>query len=352
MLEIVATEKLRIGMYVVLPLGWSEHPFITNKFRIKSQEQIKEIAKCGLSEVPVDLGKSELPAHAERQPDDYEHQDPLLKELNHTPHGTAQDDPRMSSPSELPKWDPESLIPQELSQALADNNMSPEHRSQAVYRHSREMMDRLLESPTAENIRASKKAIGKITDLILSDDRTACSLLKITSHDFYTYTHSVNVGVTAIMLAKELYKKSDAHNLQELGAGFFLHDLGKVKVDSKIINKPGRLTDDEMRRMRTHPYQGYKLLKQADTLSEECRYIVMQHHEFSDGTGYPKRLKNDEIHPYGKICGIADVFDALTAERSYKKALTPFEALRLMQEQMAHHFDKKMFESFVLLLSQ
>ncbi|QKQ27922.1 HD-GYP domain-containing protein [Candidatus Reidiella endopervernicosa] len=100
-----------------------------------------------------------------------------------------------------------------------------------------------------------------------------------------------------------------------MGAGFFLHDLGKIMVRPEVLNKPARLDDAEMRHIRIHPYQGYKILQQADALTEEVRTIVMQHHEFVDGSGYPKRLRDEEIHVYGRICGIADVYDALPADR-------------------------------------
>lgn len=151
------------------------------------------------------------------------------------------------------------------------------------------------------------------------------------------------------MLAKALLGDSDGHDMHELGAGFFLHEPGKIKVDPAIINIPARLSEDEMRRMRIHPYQGYKILKEAEAMSEECRIIVMEHHERYDGSGYPKRLGGDQIHIYGRICGIADVFDALTAERSYKQAMKPFDALSLMRDKMPNHFDRKLFTSFVTL---
>jgi len=139
--------------------------------------------------------------------------------------------------------------------------------------------------------------------------------------------------------------------MHELGAGFFLHDIGKVRIDAGIINKPGKVTDEEMNIIRTHPYQGYKLLKDTNQLTEECMVIVMQHHEREDGTGYPRSIKGDAIHAYGRICCIADVYDALTAERSYKQRLNTFEALKLMKEQLLNHFHKDMFEKFVLLFT-
>ncbi len=325
-------------MFVILPGSWLSHNFLKGQFKISSQKQIAEVARQGISEVTVDYARSDnLPIN-----------DTItVEELEHISHSDAPVDPKNEPPPA--KWCSQDVVPQAFLSAIEDKSLPPEHKSKVVYDHSVEMMKKLLDSPTAENIRASKGAISAITDMILSDDQTANNLLRITSHDFYTYTHSVNVGVTGIMLSKELFKKSDAHNLHELGAGFFLHDLGKINVDAAIINKPGRLTDAEMKRMRIHPYQGYKILEQADALSEECRYIIMQHHELDDGSGYPKRLKGDGIHIYGKMCCIADIFDALTAERSYKKAMSPFDALKLMKGEMAYHFDRELFESFVLL---
>src|ERR1700690_2947615 len=149
-------------------------------------------------------------------------------------------------------------------------------------------MGRLLDDPKSENIGEPKKGIAEIVDMVFSQDDTSYHLLRITSHDYYTYTHSVNVGILGILLAKELFNGTDAHDMHEIGAGFFLHDLGKVHVDPKIINKVGRLTEEEMRQMKTHPYQSYKILRETDQLSEECAIIALQHHEREDGTGYPR----------------------------------------------------------------
>jgi HD-GYP domain-containing protein (c-di-GMP phosphodiesterase class II) len=330
----LSPNELMLGMYVVLPSGWLAHPFLLNQFRIKTSRQLDKLLQCNLKQIDVDLNKSQLPADWSPYPE------PRVR-----PH--SQDS--TESP-ELPDWNPDNLIPDKLLDALHDKNRAPKERSEAVYNYSRELMSRLLESPTAENLKASKKVIGSITDLILSNDQIGSSLLRISHHDFYTYTHSVNVGVTSIMLAKALFGNTDAHDMHELGAGFFLHDLGKVYIRSEVINKPGRLTDMEMRHMRTHPYKGYKILEKSGQLSEESRIIILQHHERADGRGYPKQLYNPDIHLYGKICCITDVFDALTAERSYKHAMTPFEALTLMKEQMSDHFDKKLFTAFVNLM--
>jgi HD-GYP domain-containing protein (c-di-GMP phosphodiesterase class II) len=329
----ILTEQLIVGMFVELPLSWTEHPFIKNRFLIKNQDQINKIRNCGLKQVMIDTTLGDPKA--------------LPTEQGNISSSEIILDPK---DQEVPVvWKPETLVPDALFEAMSDAKLASEQKAKAVYDHSKTMIERLLETPTAENIVTSKKVIASITDLVLTDDQTANNMLRITSHDFYTYTHSVNVGITSIMLSKALFKNSDAHNLHEMGAGFFLHDLGKVMVDAEVINKPGKLTDAEMAHMRIHPFQGFKMLKQANALSDECRCIVMQHHEYDDGTGYPKHLKKKEIHRYAKICCIADVFDALTSERSYKKAMKPFDALKLMQQQMSAHFDKQLFDEFVML---
>jgi HD-GYP domain-containing protein (c-di-GMP phosphodiesterase class II) len=261
----------------------------------------------------------------------------------------AGDEPHHEDHQAPVQWSPENIVPDELKDALKDRKMAKEKKAKVVYDSSVELMKRLLDDPKTENIHEVKKEIADVVDAIILDDATARHMLAITTHDYYTYTHSVNVGVLSIMLSKALFTNLDSHNMHELGAGFFLHDLGKVRVDPAIINKQGKLTEEEMKKMRIHPWQSYKILVEANQLSEECRIIALQHHEREDGRGYPRRLRGEQIHIYGRIGCIADVYDALTAERSYKPKLSPFEALRIMKEEMINHFHKDIFERFVLL---
>ena len=331
----VALSDVQMGMFVELPTSWFAHDFVSNSFLISSEKQLQQLRRLKLESVTVDYARSSIkPAVDESSGTEAEQ---VLQQ--------SVVDPREQQAPK--KWDSEKLMTDDLRNVLEDQNLPPDQKSAFIYQHSVSMMEQLLEFPTAENIQASKEVIYAISDTVLAEDDTALNLLRITSHDFYTYTHSVNVGITSILLSKQLFQHSDAHDLQELAAGFFLHDLGKVNIDPDVLNKPGRLSDVEMQHMRTHPYQGYKILQQAKALTEECKVIVMQHHEAIDGTGYPRRLKDKEIHLYGKICAIADVYDALTAERSYKKAMTSFDALRLMKDKMIDRFDKKLFASFV-----
>ncbi|MBF0317183.1 MAG: HD-GYP domain-containing protein [Nitrospirae bacterium] len=328
MLEKIKTAELKVGMYVVLPASWFDHPFLKSRFIIKDEGDISKIIKAGIVDVNIDTSKG-VPVT-------------VVETLSHYGPDTFK----------VPQtWEPETLVPDELREALNDAMLSPDKKARVVYNSAITIMARLLDDPRAKNITAAKDGINHIVDIIVSDDLTSHNLLQITSHDYYTYTHSVNVGLLSILLSKVLFRGSDAHDMHELGAGFFLHDIGKVRVAPEILNKPGKLTEDEMMKMRAHPYQGYKILSETNQLTRECRYIVLQHHERADGTGYPKRLKADDIHLYGRIGCIADVYDALTSKRSYKPSMSPYDALRLMKEQMINHFHKDLFDKFVLLFS-
>ncbi len=325
MRKTIKAKDLRVGMHVIIPVSWLNHPFLTNHFNITSRDQIQEIIISGFSEVKIDTAKGMPVADFEK-----------------VSHGNGQ---------AARKWEPEKLVPVELREAIHDKLLPAEKKAVVVYKSSVELMGKLFADPKTENIKEAKQAISEIVDMILAQDDTSRYLFRITAHDFYTYTHSVNVGILGILLSKHLFSRSYAHDMHELGAGFFLHDLGKVRIDAEIINKPGRLTDAEMKKVRAHPSQSYAMLKEANELSEECRIITIQHHERDDGTGYPRRLKGHEIHTYGRVCCIADVYDTLTADRSYKARLAPFEALKVMKEELLHHFHKDIFEEFVKMFS-
>ena len=310
-------------MFVEIPLSWHKHPFLTNNFLIASAEDIQKIKDSGLDRVKVDLGRSRF-------------QGTVRKEASEPPSGPEDDRE-------------ENIVPPELKRCIHDRTLSAEKRANRVVEHSLVMMRNLLEKPTSFRITAAKKGISEIVDLILRDDLTTHYLINIGSHDYYTYTHSVNVGLLGVTLAKTLYFNSPAHDLHALGVGFFLHDLGKVNIDQKIINKPAKLTEDEMREIRRHPAHGYRILLETRQLTRESRLIVLQHHERFDGSGYPRGLRNEEIHIYARLCSLADVYDALTSQRPYRQKLAPFEALKLMKEEMLSHFQPELFERFVLM---
>ena len=321
MAKTIKAKDIKVGMYVNLPHAWRAHPFLRNSFTITTEKQIAKIINYGISEVNIEENKGIAASD-------------IIKEVVEPEKDFSED---------------ANIVSDLLKEAIADKKMPPETKAQAVHLHSVNMMSKLFDKPHKENIEQFKEGIVGVVDLILADNATNHYLMNITTHDYNTYVHSVNVGVLGVSLAKTVFGKSDKHDMHALGAGFFLHDLGKVYIDEAIINKPGKLTDDEMDEMRKHPGLGFKLLNETKQVNEENRLVVLQHHERANGMGYPQKMRGEEIHIYGRICSVADVFDALVSKRPYKKKLEPFEALKIMKEEMMAHFQKEIFDKFVLL---
>jgi len=194
--------------------------------------------------------------------------------------------------------------------------------------------------------RIAQESTGLVEDMvefISSDLNAATTLMRLSSHDYYTYNHSVNVSVYSIAICKSTMSE-DKTILVTAGLGGLLHDLGKRKIDLKLINKPGKLDSDEWVEMKKHPGYGYELLENVPTISDDIKRIVHEHHEHMDGTGYPQGLTENQILNLSRIASVADVFDALTTKRSYKDASPAKEALEIMANMPEGKFDPEVFK--------
>lgn len=243
-------------------------------------------------------------------------------------------------------------IEENLDAVLSNPEVAPHERAEMAHRSITNISRSLFENPRSQTIFRYKAAIGSTMDFIMREESAVGTLIRLTSHDFTTYIHSVNVGIFSIGLAKALLGDDPTHNMKELASGFFLHDIGKCAIPLEVLNKPGPLTEEEWKIMRRHPWEGYQLLEKLDALTPEAKVIVMEHHERHDGSGYPRRLMGNRIHVYSKICCIADVFDALTSTRPYKDTKSPFHALTIMKDQMRKDFDPDFFARFVLMFGE
>ncbi len=228
---------------------------------------------------------------------------------------------------------------------ITDTRIPTEERSKIIHSAATNLVKDLFNDPRAGNIERTKTFAYNMVDYILQEGRAARSLLQIAMHEHYTYTHSVNVAAMGTLFAKELGFKDE--DLKHFCSGILLHDIGKTRISTDIINKEDKLTKEEFDEIKKHPEMGSEILKESgDRLTEE-HLITLQHHENYDGTGYPHGLKGDEILRCGKIARIIDVYDALTTERPYSKTMRPFAALVEMKEKMLHCFDKELFIEFV-----
>lgn len=162
--------------------------------------------------------------------------------------------------------------------------------------------------------------------------------------DDSTYAHCVNVSLLASMLGQKLKLKKEEIRILSIGGLF--HDIGKLKIPERIIQKPERLNEEEFAIIKQHPLEGYKLLRNKG-FSEDILMCVLQHHERCDGSGYPYGAKRDQINKYARIVAIADVFEALTAKRVYRDALTPFDAMRIFEEERYEKYEMEYLLTFL-----
>lgn len=169
-------------------------------------------------------------------------------------------------------------------------------------------------------------------------------LTSVYVHDNYTFSHSTNVTIYTLAMAMKL--GFNEKQLNEIGMGSMLHDIGKVVIPIEILNKDGKLTNNEFEIVKQHPTVGFEMLRKQHSISLLSAHCAFQHHEKLDGTGYPRGLKDKEIHPYGKILAIADVFDALTSNRSYRQAMLPHEAMEIIFAGSGTHFDPDLIRVF------
>ena len=183
-----------------------------------------------------------------------------------------------------------------------------------------------------------------INDLLYSYDLLG-NLSEIRGYDDYTYHHSVNTTVLALILG--IASGLSESRLLELGMGVLMHDVGKIKVPEEILNKVIPLTKDEFEEVKKHTTYGFELLRSNKDFSLLSAHIALQHQEKWDGSGYPRGLKGSEIHEYGRIAAIADVYEALTSKRVYRDALQPYEAYEYVIAHGGTHFEPKMLEKFI-----
>jgi putative nucleotidyltransferase with HDIG domain len=230
----------------------------------------------------------------------------------------------------------------------AIGSLPAEERMKTLRKSAMVVVEDLFTNPSPENINKSVKVVGSFVHVMMKDPKAYFLLTKLSSHDPYTLQHSVGTAVNSIILGKKLGITSE-QDLNELGLAGLLHDIGKVKVKKEIINKDGPLDELEWEEMRQHSAEGYEIVKNNPTLSERTKRAILEHHEDRMGTGYPDGKKSEDCHLFSKIVCLADVFNALTTNRSYSKARSPLEAFQLMREKIAHKIDPELFKAMVLI---
>lgn len=180
---------------------------------------------------------------------------------------------------------------------------------------------------------------------LIKNNNVLGRLRELEERDDYTFNHSLNVCMLSTMIGKWLgYSKVE---LKQLSMSGLFHDIGKLKISDDIINKPGKLTEEEFEIIKKHPIYGYDYIKETIGISNNVALGVLQHHEREDGKGYPYGLKKDKIHEFAKIIAVCDIYDAMTSDRVYRKKQSPFIVAEHLGEECFKNLDPKITRVFL-----
>jgi len=323
MLKRINVNQLSVGMFLKEFCGsWMEHPFWRSSFVITDPKDIATILASSIQEVWIDCDKGRDLAPGE----------PLVSFAE----SEAEVDAELAS------------VVGEVRQLKRVPSIVEFGRAAKIVARSRQAVTSMFEEArmgNAFNSSGAQRLVDEIADSVSRNPGALISLARLKSTDDYTYMHSVAVCALMIALARQL--GFDEEKIRSAGIAGLLHDLGKAVIPIEILNKPGKLTDEEFSIMKSHPEEGHRMLLQGSGVDAIALDVVLHHHEKTDGSGYPKRLKADQISLFAKMGAVCDVYDAITSNRSYKAGWCPSESLRKMAEWTKGHFDPKVFQAFV-----
>lgn len=337
MLKRIQIQHLTLGMYLHEFCGsWMDHPFWCAKFVLKDPKDLERIRSTAVTECWIDTSKG-LDVAAGTASLSREEVDARIE----TDFGLLEDLPPLKVSLPPPPPPPvrdrsPATMSSELKMAAA---VCVRSKKAVVSMFSEARMGRAVDSASAQSL------VEEISDSVTRNPGALISLARLKTADDYTYMHSVAVCALMVALAKQLKLNDDQTRLA--GMAGLLHDLGKAAIPMSVLNKPGKLTDKEFDVVRSHPVEGYHMLKEGGNVPDAVLDACLHHHEKMDGSGYPDKLKGENISVIARMTAICDVYDAVTSDRPYKSGWDPSESLRRMAEWTNDHFDLRMFQAFV-----
>ena len=231
-----------------------------------------------------------------------------------------------------------------------DESLDPQTKALILRETSMALIEELFEHPdVGVALQGSKEVITNFLTFMDQESDAMAHLIGLSSHDFYTYNHSLDVSIYSLGLGQAA-GFTDELELRELGQGALLHDIGKRFVDAAIICKNGPLNPEEWAQMKLHPTFGLKILMDYPEFSDSVRACVFEHHENHAGNGYPQQIKGEEIHPMARIVALVDTYDALTTKRSYNDPMSPTAALDFMKTKLSARFDPELLKALYSVL--
>lgn len=321
MLKKISVRDLRVGMHLDELCGsWMKHPFWRTKFVITDPADIRSIRDSGITEVWIDSAK-----------------------------GKDVEAPQPVAPAPAPELSPTPASAQPATVPAKRTSMADEvKRAARICETAKSAVVSMFQEIRMGNAIVAAEAdelVEEISSSVMRNPGALISLSRLKTADDYTYMHSV--AVCALMVATGRQLTLSEAEVREVGMAGLLHDLGKALMPMDVLNKPGRLTDEEFAIIRKHPEEGHRILVEGGSVGDIPLDVCLRHHEKVDGTGYPGRLKDDQISLYAKMGAVCDVYDAITSNRPYKAGWDPAESIRKMAEWTQGHFDPKVFQAFV-----
>jgi HD-GYP domain-containing protein (c-di-GMP phosphodiesterase class II) len=238
-----------------------------------------------------------------------------------------------------------------LDTTARDPAVAITEKSALIYETSVELVNELLAEPEMIHKSPRLESVSRaVTTLVMNNPKSFTHLFAASHHDFYTATHMVNVGTWMVPLAYELGHR-DPDELNRICQAGLLHDMGKIFVSEEVLNKPGKLSEEDWRQIRSHPEKGVEYLSQFEGVDPMILRVTLQHHERVDGSGYPKGIKGDQMDPISKICAVVDSFDAMTAFRPFKeRTLSVQESLAILKKETPSKYDPVVMEAWLKLI--
>jgi len=206
------------------------------------------------------------------------------------------------------------------------------------------LVEELFEHPDVNKaLDGARPIIQDFVNFMDAEPEAMGHLISLSGHDFYTYNHSLDVGIYSLGLSEVIgYSKKE---LEEMGIAALFHDIGKRQISLDILCKKGGLSDAEWSQMQKHPQYGLVILNENGNVSDAVKAACFEHHESWSGNGYPQNLSSQEIHPFARVVAITDTYDAMTTQRSYNIPMKPLEAVTMMKEKLAGRYDPDMLKA-------
>ncbi|RMG48914.1 MAG: HD domain-containing protein [Acidobacteria bacterium] len=240
-------------------------------------------------------------------------------------------------------------LARQLRTRVRDPSIPLPERMRIMVHSARDLMRTIVENPRAPGVKDQVDAVSESIAELIDGPEALAAAVRLMEHDYYTYTHSLHVAIYATSLARDI-GISDTDDLRSIGRGALMHDCGKCGLPASLLNKAGTLTREEWELIKTHPVRGVEVLTESGWTDSLAIEICQAHHERLDGSGYPQGRTAPSIPPEVRIVSISDAFDAMTTDRSYQKARTGAEALRVLHVEGAQKYDQKLLQRFVRLM--